>query len=151
MIGCILTGIWYSSWRHTKVYCVNKHCRNVCYNRWCQIYSGFWEGNWYVWLFRNKQKCCLYIFNKNLLFMLRHTWVKYKINVVLCCLFYILYYFYPTIDIKKNSEDIWPNSPKFHFQYRQLSTTTMLNHLWHTNKMIQIKDMPLWNLSFHKD
>jgi hypothetical protein len=32
----------------------------------------------------------------------------------------ILYFFYPEIDIKKNSKVIRPNAPKFHFWYNQL-------------------------------
>ena len=49
------------------------------------------------------------------LFMLSHTWVIYENNVVLHGL-NISYSFYPIIDIKKNSEGVQPNAPKFHFR-----------------------------------
>ena len=57
---------------------------------------------------------CLDIFNENFV-MLSHTWVIYENNVVLHGL-NISYSFYPIIDIKKNSESVQPNAPKFHFR-----------------------------------
>jgi hypothetical protein len=41
-------------------------------------------------------------------------WDKYDNNVVLHSLSVnITYFFYPTVDIKKNSKNIWPIAPKF--------------------------------------
>ena len=53
--------------------------------------------------------------------MLSHIWAKYDNNFSYIFSDFCHYFIFilEMIEIKKNSKDIGPNAPKFHFQYKQ--------------------------------
>jgi len=76
--------------------------------------------------------------------MLSHTCIKYENSGFLASSGNIPFFFYPTINITKNSEAIWPNATLFNATFNNVSVISWVSFIGCGNRSYRRKttDLP---------